>query len=130
MINTINILTPQVNLKNAQINHSNKIAFGMIKGDGHSITGMARYAEGIHELRKQRPFFKFFPFFNPKPITEERGYTTWLKGEYKMAFCDIEEITKSLKKKYNRLWDKVHKDLNKNLNQSTGIGCTPKAFQR
>lgn len=100
MIKAINSLSFTQSNKN-----KNKIPFG---NSEVTISKAADYAKKIYELRKQKLFFKIFPFFNKKPGTTfmPTFLFTMLTKEENLNSANGKKLEQELENKYNRLFNK------------------------
>lgn len=113
MINKISCTTTQ---KTNNKSDSKQITFGIMGGHAKEtityITDMADYSQKIHELKKQRLFYKIFPFFNFKPSIEKVGNLTRMVGEEEIGWADKHAAGLTLKEQYLRLLAKTNKKKN------------------
>jgi len=91
---------------------SDKITFGFYERMTYS-SDLAHFTEELYKLRKQRRFFKIFPFLNPEPkittIKETKHIERKkLSGEEEIEALDKEKLVKTLRKQCDRLHKRIY----------------------
>lgn len=69
-------------------------------------TPLVDFTHGIYKLKKQKIFYKIFPFLNPKPITESYYGTTKLLGENSLSPEQFKAISIKTRLKYEKMLHK------------------------
>lgn len=108
MIQAINAIGSTIpNTKNKKT-----VSFGSYeRGPREVVSSLYSHSLELHELRKNRKFFKIFTFLNPAPkkeIYKEPNFTNiLLKGELDTTITDVSAKTKALEQKCQRLKAKL-----------------------